>query len=199
VFIAAASGLLISLWHGALDELGILSDFPPLPHILFRNIHFPVHRGFVKSFEMAPKAATSAAVADDSTSTASADSNVVLPSPSTSVGPEWDQETVRIDEGVLNLIRLGPIPFNASPIHFTNPNNYCYRNAMMAMLMYTPSFLRWVQRWHMDREWLEFKYKDHILKALDNVGRAYHANGTNPPETRKQMPPSTFCGRCFAV
>jgi hypothetical protein len=51
---------------------------------------------------------------------------------------------------------------------------------MMAMLMYTPSFLSWVQGWHIDREWPKLKYKDHILNALDDVGRAYHAKGTKP-------------------
>jgi hypothetical protein len=70
---------------------------------------------------MTPKTTANAVVDDDSTSTSSTYSSVELPSPTISVGREWNQEIVRIDEDVLNLIRQGPTPFNASPIHFTKP------------------------------------------------------------------------------
>src|ERR1700677_3489933 len=79
------------------------------------------------------------------------------------------------------LTLSGRVLHHSTPAQFTSRSqNYCYQNAMMAMLMYTPSFLSWVQGWHIDREWPKLKYKDHILNALDDVGRAYHAKGTKP-------------------
>lgn len=108
----------------------------------------------------------------------------MLASPTLSIGPTWDGDLTRLEEDVQTAVQQGPEPsLNNTPIHFDNPGNQCYRNAMMVALMYTPQFMGYVQRWHMDQEYPQFVYRDHILQALDRVGKAYH--GTDSAGNRQ--------------
>jgi hypothetical protein len=76
-----------------------------------------------------------------------------LPSPTESVGPTWDSPVRSLPDAVKAIVDNGPIPgLNTTSIHFNNPQNYCYRNALMTMMMYTPQLLAYVRNWHMQME-----------------------------------------------
>lgn len=98
-----------------------------------------------------------------------------LPSPTESVGPIWDSPLRSLPDAVKSVVDNGPLPgLDATPIHFRNPKNYCYRNALMTMMMYTPQLLAYVRDWHMQMEFPDYPYLDHIMQAFDNVAQAYH-------------------------
>ena len=123
------------------------------------------------------------------TGSGATDNDGALVSPTNSVGPTWDSPLRGLPDAVKTAIENGPLGgINNTPIHFQNPSNYCYRNAMVTMLMYTPQLLGYIQRWHMQMEFAGHKYQDHILQALDNLALAYHSTGpTRAKDTEAAM------------
>jgi hypothetical protein len=102
-----------------------------------------------------------------------------LPSPTESVGPTWDVSLRSLPEAVRTVVDNGPIPgLNSTPISFINPQNWCYRNAIMTIMMYTPQLLAYIRNWHMVMEFSDHQYPNHIIEAINNVAQAYHSNGS---------------------
>ena len=99
-----------------------------------------------------------------------------LLSPTESVGPIWDEPLTQLTNELQTELRKAPLPqLNGTPIIFNNPRNYCYRNAAMVLLMYTPQFMSYVQHWHMTHEFPDFPFEDHILQELNQLILAYHS------------------------
>ena len=85
--------------------------------------------------------------------------------------PGHDQRGTSAADALIGIARNGfpERPADQTPFMFFNPNNMCYRNTVLALLLNTDPFLGWLRT----NGWYQTNQSDSIVSRLNALAQAY--------------------------